>query len=57
MAHYKYERLSAQDNGFLQWETPNLPMHGGATSIAPGFGEWQAVIGSARRVPWRRTAR
>jgi diacylglycerol O-acyltransferase len=33
MAHYKYDRLSAQDNGFLLWESPNLPMHGGATSI------------------------
>ncbi len=33
MAHYKYDRLSAQDNDFLSWETPNLPMHGGATQI------------------------
>lgn len=33
MAHYKYERLSAQDNDFLHWETENLPMHGGATSV------------------------
>jgi WS/DGAT/MGAT family acyltransferase len=33
VASYRYERLSAQDNGFLQWETPNLPMHGGATQI------------------------
>ena len=33
MAHYKYERLSAQDNDFLHWESENLPMHGGATSI------------------------
>jgi WS/DGAT/MGAT family acyltransferase len=33
MGHYKYDRLSAQDNGFLLWEKPNLPMHGGATSI------------------------
>jgi diacylglycerol O-acyltransferase len=30
---YRYERLSAQDNGFLRWEKPNLPMHGGATQI------------------------
>jgi len=29
MAHYKYERLSAQDNDFLRWESENLPMHGG----------------------------
>jgi WS/DGAT/MGAT family acyltransferase len=33
MSHYKYERLSAQDNDFLQWERENLPMHGGATQI------------------------
>lgn len=28
MEHYNYERLSAQDNDFLLWESPNLPMHG-----------------------------
>jgi diacylglycerol O-acyltransferase len=33
MAHYKYDRLSAQDNDFLLWEKENLPMHGGSTSI------------------------
>jgi WS/DGAT/MGAT family acyltransferase len=33
MAHYKYDRLSAQDNDFLQWEDSSLPMHGGATQI------------------------
>jgi WS/DGAT/MGAT family acyltransferase len=33
VAHYKYERLSAQDNDFLLWEKPNLPMHGGAVQI------------------------
>lgn len=33
MSHYKYERLSAQDNDFLLWEKPNLPMHGGAIQI------------------------
>jgi WS/DGAT/MGAT family acyltransferase len=33
MAHYKYDRLSAQDNDFLSWETPNMPMHAGATQI------------------------
>jgi diacylglycerol O-acyltransferase len=33
MDHYKYERLSAQDNDFLQWEGDNLPMHGGAIQI------------------------
>jgi diacylglycerol O-acyltransferase len=33
MDHYKYERLSAQDNDFLQWERDNLPMHAGAIQI------------------------
>jgi WS/DGAT/MGAT family acyltransferase len=33
VAHYKYERLSAQDNDFLLWEKPSLPMHGGAVQI------------------------
>ncbi len=33
MAHYKYDRLSAQDNDFLAWERQNLPMHGGSTQI------------------------
>lgn len=33
MTHYKYDRLSAQDNDFLRWEKPNLPMHGCATQI------------------------
>jgi WS/DGAT/MGAT family acyltransferase len=33
MEHYHYERLSAQDNDFLQWETPALPMHGSAILI------------------------
>ncbi len=33
MAHYKYERLSAQDNDFLLWEKPHLPMHGGSIQI------------------------
>lgn len=28
MDHYNYERLSAQDNDFLLWESPRLPMHG-----------------------------
>jgi WS/DGAT/MGAT family acyltransferase len=27
MARYNYDRLSAQDNSFLLFETPNLPMH------------------------------
>jgi WS/DGAT/MGAT family acyltransferase len=27
MPAYSYERLSAQDNAFLLWETPNLHMH------------------------------
>jgi len=31
--HYNYERLSAQDNDFLLWETPALPMHGSGLSI------------------------
>jgi WS/DGAT/MGAT family acyltransferase len=36
-SHYKYERLSAQDNDFLAWEKPNGPMHGGSTQIfSPG---------------------
>jgi WS/DGAT/MGAT family acyltransferase len=33
MSHYKYDRLSAQDNDFLRWEKESLPMHGGSTSI------------------------
>lgn len=33
MSHYKYDRLSAQDNDFLLWEHDNLFMHGGSTSI------------------------
>lgn len=33
MGHYKYDRLSAQDNDFLRWEKPNLPMHAGSTQI------------------------
>jgi WS/DGAT/MGAT family acyltransferase len=33
MAHYKYERLSPQDNDFLHWESENLPMHGAAVQI------------------------
>jgi len=31
--HYNYERLSAQDNDFLLWETPALPMHGSGLEI------------------------
>ena len=27
MARYQYERLAGQDNDFLLWESPNLPMH------------------------------
>jgi diacylglycerol O-acyltransferase len=27
MTNYRYERLSRQDNDFLLWESPNLPMH------------------------------
>jgi len=33
MQHYNYERLSAQDNDFLLWETPALPMHGSGLQI------------------------
>ena len=33
MTSYRYEPLSAQDNGFLLWEKPELPMHGGAVQI------------------------
>lgn len=33
MDHYKYDRLSAQDNDFLQWESEALPMHGAAVQI------------------------
>ena len=33
MDHYHYERLSAQDNDFLEWETPSLMMHGSAIMI------------------------
>ena len=33
MARFAYERLSGQDNDFLVWESPNLPMHIGGTQI------------------------
>jgi WS/DGAT/MGAT family acyltransferase len=33
LEHYNYERLSAQDNDFLLWETPALPMHGSGLQI------------------------
>jgi len=33
LASYRYERLSSQDSGFLEWETPNLTMHGGGTQV------------------------
>ncbi len=33
MAHYKYDRLSQQDNDFLRWESENLPMHGAGVQI------------------------
>ncbi len=33
MDHYHYERLSAQDNDFLDWETPSLTMHGSGIMI------------------------
>jgi len=33
MEHYNYERLSAQDNDFLLWESPALPMHGSGLQI------------------------
>ena len=32
-SHYNYDRLSAQDNDFLLWETPALPMHGSGLQI------------------------
>jgi diacylglycerol O-acyltransferase / wax synthase len=34
--HFNYERLSAQDNDFLLWETPALPMHGSGLQIFEG---------------------
>ena len=33
MAPTRYERLSAQDNGFLLWESENRPMHGGGLQV------------------------
>lgn len=33
MQHYHYERLSAQDNDFLLWESPSLMMHGSGVMI------------------------
>jgi len=33
MATYAYDRLSGQDNDFLEWETPKLPMHVGGIEI------------------------
>ena len=36
MQNYWYEWLSIQDNDFLLWETPALPMHGSGISIFAG---------------------
>ena len=33
MARYNYDRLSAQDNSFLLFETRNLPMHVSSTLV------------------------
>jgi WS/DGAT/MGAT family acyltransferase len=33
MARYSFERLSAQDNGFLLWETPSIHMHIASTQL------------------------
>jgi WS/DGAT/MGAT family acyltransferase len=33
MDHFNYERLSAQDNDFLLWESAALPMHGSGLQI------------------------
>ena len=33
MPSYSYDRLSAQDNAFLLWETPEVHMHVSATQI------------------------
>ena len=33
MTHYRYERLSAQDAGFLVFESPTAPFHVAATLI------------------------
>ena len=33
MATYAYERLSGQDNDFLRWESPSLPMHVGGIQL------------------------
>jgi WS/DGAT/MGAT family acyltransferase len=33
LASYRYDRLSAQDNSFLLWETPNVPMHVSSTMV------------------------
>jgi len=33
MDHFHFDRLSVQDNDFLRWETPALPMHGSGISI------------------------
>jgi len=33
MPSYAYERLSAQDNSFLIWETPNVHMHVSSTMV------------------------
>jgi len=33
MAHFKYDRLSAQDTSFLVFETPTVPMHIAGTQI------------------------
>jgi len=36
MARYNYDRLSAQDNSFLLFETPNLPMHVASVLVFDG---------------------
>jgi WS/DGAT/MGAT family acyltransferase len=33
MPSYGYDRLSAQDNSFLLWETPHVPMHVASTLV------------------------
>jgi WS/DGAT/MGAT family acyltransferase len=58
VARYAYERLSPQDNDFLLWERPGLPMHTAGTQIfragplaRPDGGiDFAAIRGSTERV-------
>jgi WS/DGAT/MGAT family acyltransferase len=58
LARYAYERLAPQDNEFLLWERPGLPMHAAGTQIfragplahPDGGIDFAAIRGSVERV-------